>query len=151
MALRTLPDLVFPITPKQVNPLMDNLQQLNITEAGVDPRTQKALDIHFHIYELYADTGGRIDYTGQGGHARLYQDAVNLIPEMIVTKHGDLRAAHLGLDFNNVQAKLNKAGMPLLTDKRDDLINQCRDILTLPLRAEERMGLLLSYLAKKSF
>ena len=43
--LTTLPDLTFPITPMQVNGLMDGVQQLNITEAGVDPRTQKALDL----------------------------------------------------------------------------------------------------------
>lgn len=151
MSLRVLPDLTFPITPNQVNPLMDNVQQFNVMDAGVDPRTQKALDLMFHAYELLADTGGRVDYTGQAGHARLFQDAVNLIPEMLITKHGDLRAAHLGIDFNNAQAKLKKAGMPLLTDNRDDLIFQCRDLLTLPLRSEERMGLLLSFLAKKTF
>lgn len=149
--LKTLPNLVFPINNRQTGPLMDGVQQLNVVDAGIDPRTQKALDILLHAVELYADTGGAIDYTGQQGHARLCQDAVSFVPEMLVTKHGDLRAAHLALDFNNAQAKLKKAGFPLLTGDVNMLVNQCRDILQFPLRMEERMGLLLSYLSKRSF
>lgn len=149
--LNILPNITFPVTSRQCNGLMDGVQALNLAEAGVDPRTQKALDILLHVVELYADTNGQIDYMGQEGHKRLFQDAVSFVPEQVVTKHGDLRAAHLAIDFNNAQAKLKKAGLPLLTGNRDDLINQCRDILTLPLRSEERMGLLLSYLAKKTF
>lgn len=147
--LYTLPDITFPVTSKQCNGLMTGVQVMNLAEAGVDPRTQKALDLELHIWELYADTGGRVDYTGQKGHARLYQDAVSFVPEQVVTKFGDLRAAHLAIDFNNAQAKLKKAGYPLLSNNRDELINQCRDLLALPLRSEERLGLFLSYLAKK--
>ena len=76
-------------------------------------------------------------------------DACVLIPEVVITKHGDLRAAHLGLDFTNAQMKLKQSGFSELTIDRDDLINGCRDILNFPLRTEDRMSLLLSYLAKQ--
>lgn len=145
-----VPDLAFPITSKQINPLMDCVQVFNLLDAGVEPRTQKALDVFLHIWELYAKTNGRIDYTGPAGHQRLFQDSCTLVPEMIITKHGDLRAAHLGLDFTNAQMKLKGAGFPQLTNNRDDLINQCRDILTFPLRTEDRMSLLLSFLGKSA-
>ena len=148
--LKLLPDLTFPLTQAQINPLLESVQKLNVLDAGVDPRTQKAIDIMLHAWDLKAKTGGRIDYTGPNGHARLYQDAVRLVPEFLATKHGDLRAAHLGIDFNNTQVDLRTAGMALLPGGTFELINMCRDILNTPIRTDERMSLLLSLLSKKT-
>lgn len=146
-----LPDLVFPITGRQADALMENVVKLNVLDAGIAERTQKALDLEFHIHEVKADTGGTVDYSGHGGHARLLQDAMTLVGDgsPLVTRHGDLKAAFLAIAFNDCQAKLAKAGMPLLTKDVNLLINQVRDLLNFPNRTEDRMGLFLSYLRKK--
>lgn len=150
MILSTLPPIHFPLTFQQVGALMDFVQKMNVVDAGVDPRTQKAADIEFHIYELLADTRGTRDYRGRDGHARLVQESMAFIPEQLVTKHGDLRAAHLAINYNNAQAKLKRHGFAPMTDNRDTLVNECRDLLAFPLGTEERVSLYLNYLAKKT-
>lgn len=151
MALSLLPNLVFPITGKQVHALMDNLVQLNALDAGLSDRDQKALDIVLDTYEIKAKTNGLVDYTGDDGHARLFQDAMIFCGDgnPVVTRHGDLRAAHLAIAYNNAQVCLKNIGMPALTDDRNELVRLARKITVLPLRTEERMGLFLSYLDKK--
>lgn len=151
MLLTQLPQLVFPITSKQADGMMDNVMKLNLLDAGVSERTQKALDLDFHCYEIKADTMGQVDYTGQEGHRRLLQDAMSFVGDgsPLVTRHGDLKAAFLAIAFNDAQAKLVKAGMPRLTNDVNLLIHSVRDLLTFPPRTEDRMGLFLSYLRKK--
>src|SRR5207244_12118851 len=125
--------------------------QLNLLDAGLTERQQKALDILLDTFELKAETNGAVDYTGQSGKAALYQAAVNFCGDgsPLVTRHGDLRAAHLAINFNNAQAKLHKAGMPPLPVDVNSLVNMCADIASLPPRTEDRMGLFLSYFQKQ--
>lgn len=148
--LTTLPPITFPITSKQVGGLMDCVQQLNVVDAGLDPRRQHNLDILLHLHELYADTHGQLDYRSPDGHRRLVQDSITFVPEQLVTKHGDLRAAHLAINFNNAQAKLKRRGYPMLSYDVNELINQCRDFEAFPLGTEQRISLMLNYLAKKT-
>lgn len=148
--LSTLPPIYFPITSKQVGVLMDNVQQLNVVDAGVNPLEQKTLDNILHIYELMADTHGALNYTGEEGQRRLFQEAVTFVPEQLVTKHGDLRAAHLAINYNNAQAKLKKHGFPPITGDVNLLTNMGRYLVSLPMRTDERISLYLSYLAKKT-
>lgn len=148
--LNTLPPIHFPITSQQISALMDGVQQLNTIDAGLDHLQQKTLDNVLHVYELLADTHGKLDYRGEEGQRRLYQEAVTFVPEALITKHGDLRAAHLVINYNNAQAKLKKHGFPLLTTSKDELINMGRYLVALPLRTDERISLYLNYLAKKT-
>ena len=149
--LTLLPDLVYPITPGQINALMDNIVQLNVVDAGLTQRAQEALDIALDCYEILAKTGGKIDYTGLDGHRRLHEDAMRLISDgnPIMTRHGDLSAAHLSIGFHDAQIHLRNAGMHLLTNNRDDLLNMARDIMQFPKRTEDRIGLFLRLLKKK--
>lgn len=151
MPLTKLPQLTFPVTSRQVNALMENVAKLNVIDHGIAERMQKALDLELHAQEVKADTGGAIDYTGRAGHARLAQDAMAFVGEgcPIVTRHGDLKAAYLSIAYNDAQAKLAKAGMPLLPDDVNTLLTLVQDILTMPPRTEDRMALFLSYLRKK--
>ena len=131
---------------------MDSVVKLNLLDAGLPDRAQKALDIVLHTYELKAKTGSVIDYTGENGHARLLQDAMSFVGDgcPIVTRHGDLQAAHLAIDYSNTQIILQNAGLPLLPSNTNDLLNLCRGLMAFPMRTDERMGLLLTYLKKKS-
>lgn len=151
MPLTTLTDLTFPITGSQIHSLMENIAQLNILDAGLNKLSQNSLDLEFHIWQILAETNGQIDYTGKAGHERLKQDAVTFISfgSPIITKHGDIAAAHLAIDFNNTQAKLKAAGMPLLSSNKNILLNQCSDLAPLPSQIDERLSLFLKYLAKK--
>ena len=150
--LKLLPDIKFPVTSAQTNAMMDNLVQLNVLDAGVPDRGQKALDILLHTYELKAKTAGVIDYTGQDGHRRLLQDAMNFVGDgsPIVTRHGDMRAAHLAIDYSNTQIVLKSSGMTAIASDVNALLDLCRDLMSFPMRTEERMGLFLTYLKKKS-
>lgn len=150
MSLSLLPALTWPITPKQIDGLMVNLMQLNTLEAGIPDRVQKALDIVFDVYELKAKSKGTIDYTGEAGENRLVQEAITFVPEQIVTKHRDLDAAHLAIAFNNAQVQLSRAGMPLLPNDVPALLVLAKRLLARPVRTEQRIGLFLSYLQKKS-
>ena len=151
MPLQLLPDLVFPITSSQSNAIMNDVVQLNLVEAGLNPRQQQAIGITFDIYDLLAKSGGAIDYRGKAGHARLYQHAMNFVGtgSPIVTRHGDLKAAHLAIDYNDTQGKLAKAGMPLITDSVAQLLLESIDITNLPAREDDRMALFLRYMLKK--
>ena len=152
MPLRMLPDMVFPVTPQQVNALMDNLVQLNLVEGGINERQQFALGINFHVYDLLVKTQGRIDYTGREGHRRMMQDATIFCGSgnPVATRHGDLAAAHLSVDYNDTQARLKGAGLPALPSQVSDLLGMCADLAVFPPREERRILLLLDYLSKKS-
>lgn len=151
MSLSKLPNLTFPVSSRQVNALMENVVKLNVLDAGIAERMQKALDIELHVQEIMADTGGAVNYTGADGHRRLVQDAMSFVGDgcPIATRHGDLKAAYLAIAFNDAQFKLAKAGMPLLSSDVQTLLGTVRDLLTMPPRTEDRIGLYLSYLRKK--
>ena len=151
MSLILLPDLSFPVTPKSADGLMVNLVQLNMLDAGLNERQQKALDIVLDTYELKAKSKGEIDYTGKDGHQKLFQHAMSFCGEgnPVVTRHGDLAAAHLAINYNNAQMKLKAAGMPLVSPLVSELLLLCGDICAMPQRTEARCGLFLSYLQKR--
>ena len=149
--LTLLPDLVYPVTGAQINALMDNVVQLNLVDAGLTSRDQDAIDIMLDCYEIKAKTNGAIDYTGLDGHRRLHEDAMRLVNDgnPIMTRHGDMTAAHVAIGYHDAQINLRTAGMPLLSSNRNDLIALSRDILQFPKRTEARMALFLRYLRKK--
>lgn len=150
MALRMLPDLVFPLGPASINALMDNVQQLNIVDAGIPERVQRALTLHFHIFDLYVKSHGRIDYRGEEGRGRMVQDAFSFIGgSTIATKHGDLPAAHLSIDYHDTQSRLAAAGLPALSADVNDLIGASRKLADYPPQTEQRVALLLDYLSKR--
>jgi hypothetical protein len=145
-----LPDIVFPITGKSINALMDNLVQLNLVEGGINERQQFALGINFHVYDLLVKTAGKINYTGRDGHARMMQDAMSFAGcNPAITRHGDLAAAHLSVDFHDTQKRLSEAGLPLLPITVNDLLGMCADLAVFAPRDERRVLLLLDYLSKK--
>jgi hypothetical protein len=151
MALALLPNLVFPITQAQVNPLMDGLHQLNILDAGLSEKSQRALGLYFHTFDLWVKSGGKVDYRGQDGHARLIQDAMTFAGpgNPVATRHGDLAAAHLAIDYSDTQIRLRDAGLPLLSSNVNDLLNACRDLSEFAPELEKRAGLLMDVLGKK--
>lgn len=146
-----LPDLTFPLTPHSANPLMDNLVQLNLVDAGLNERQQFALGINFHIFDLLVKTRGQIDYRGPDGHRRLIQDAMSFVGSgnPVATRHGDLSAAHLSVDYHDTQKRLGGAGYALLSDSVSNLLGMCADLTVFPPQTERRVLLLLDYLSKK--
>jgi hypothetical protein len=149
--LKILPDLVYPITQQQCNPLLESVVKLNLLDAGVTPIQQKGLALFFHIYDIFVKSSGKIDYRGKQGHARLVQDAMTFVGpgNPIGTRHGDLPAAHLALDFSDVQVRLRDAGMPLLPASVNDLLVMCADLCSYPQVTENRVGVLMDYIGKK--
>jgi len=148
MSLRMLPDLKFPIGPGALNPLMDNLVQLNIVDAGLNDRLQRALTLNFHIFDLFTKTG--IDYRSEEGRGKMVADAMAFIGgSTIATKHGDLQAAHLSIDYHDTQSRLAHAGLPLLPADVNALIGMSRKLAEMPPQTEQRVALLLDYLSKR--
>ena len=147
--LKLLPDLTFPITAASVNPLMDCVVQLNSLDAGIQEAQQRALVIYLHCYDLYIKTQGRVDYREVAGHERLKQDAVKFVASQIVTRRGDLTAAHLALDWHDTAARCLKAGLPAPNADVHQLISDSRDLVGLDLQTEKRIGLLMDMLSKR--
>lgn len=149
--LRMLPDLTFPIGPGSINPLMDNVVQLNIVDAGLNDRLQRALTLNFHIFDLYVKSHGRIDYRGEAGQARMVSDAMAFVGgSTIATKHGDLAAAHLSIDYHDTQSRLASMGLPPLAADVNMLIGMSRKLADMPAQTEQRVALLLDYLSKRA-
>jgi hypothetical protein len=149
--LTLLPDLKFPITKAQFDPLMSNLVKLNIIDGALNEKIQRGLGLFLHTHDLWCKSGGRIDYRGPAGHARLMQDAMTFCGpgNPVATRHGDLAAAHLSIDMSDTQCRLKDAGLPLLSWDVNDLINQCRDLSEYSPEQEKRVGLLMDMLGKK--
>ena len=150
--LTLLPDLKFPLTKAQFNPLMDNLCQLNILDGALNEKVQRGLGIYFHTHDLWCKSGGAIDYRGPAGHQRLMQDAMTFCGSgnPVATRHGDLAAAHLSIDFSDTQVRLKAAGLPLLPSDVSALIGLCRDLSEYSPEMEKRVGLLMDMLGKKA-
>lgn len=148
--LRLLPDLKFPITPSQINPLMDSVMQLNTLDAGIDDKRQRGLGLLFHVHDVWVKSGGKIDYRGPSGHARLVQDSMTFLAgASVTTKIGDLPACHLAIDFSDTMVRLKECGLPLLSAEVPVLLNQCRDLSEYPPEQEKRIGLFLDMISKK--
>lgn len=148
--LRLLPDLTFPLGPTSINPLMDNVLQLNQLDAGIAERYQRALTLYFHIFDLFVKSHGRIDYRGEEGRQRIVQDATTFIGgSTIASKVGDLPAAHLAIDYSDCQSRLKAAGLPAISSDVNQLIFECRKLADLPVQTEQRVALLLDYLSKR--
>ncbi len=150
--LTILPDLQFPISKHQFDPLMSNLVQVNILDGALNEKIQRGLGLFLHTHDLWCKSGGRIDYRGPAGHQRLMQDAMTFCGpgNPVATRHGDLAAAHLAIDFSDTQIRLKAAGLPLLSSDVSDLIGLCRDLCEYSLEQEKRVGLLMDMLGKKA-
>ena len=148
--LKLLPDLVWPLTSRQIEPLMESLVQLNLIEGGLSRSQQKSLAILFGISDRWVKSSGKLDYRGKDGHARLLDDAVRFVGATpIVTRHGDLPASHLALDYNDSQLRLQSAGQAALPSDRAALLEMVRDFCEMPLQIQEQILVLLDYLAKR--
>lgn len=150
MALRLLPDLKFPVNHRSIDPLMDNLMQLNQVDAGISERTQRALTLFFHVSDLFIKSQGKYDYRGEEGRQRLVQDAVAFVGgSSIGTKVGDLPAAHLSIDFSDAQCRLIQHSMPLLPNDVNTLVGLSRKMAEFAPQVEQKVALFLDYLSKR--
>ena len=150
--LKILPKLVFPVTKAQFNPLMDSIVNLNLIDGTLTDPQQRAIGIYLHIFDLYVKSNGAIDYRDIAGHERLKQDAETFCGSgnPTVTRHGDLTAAHLAIDFSDTSVRCQQAGLPPPPNTPSGLINACIDLCFLTAQDEKRIGLLLDYLGKKA-
>jgi hypothetical protein len=148
--LKTLPDISFPITKSSINPLMDCIVQLNTQDAGLPEGMQRALGIYFHTYDLFVKSKGRINYLGRDGRERLKQDASMFVQSQIVTRNGDLSAAHLAIDYSDTIVRCREMGITPLTGDVAALIAECTDMQGMSVEMEKRVGLLMDMLGKKS-
>lgn len=150
MPLRLLPDLVWPLNSRQIEPLNENLVQFNVIEGGLSARQQKALNILFSISDRWVKSGGKLDYRGREGHRKLVEDAMNFVGgSPVVTRHGDLAASHLALDYHDAQCRLIQAGQEQLPNAREALLALVKDISDMPIKLQDQLLVLLDYLAKK--
>lgn len=147
--LKILPKLTFPLTASSINPLMDGLVQVNSQDAGLQEAQQRALVIYLHCIDLYVKSKGAIDYRGVAGHERLKTDAVKFVPSQIVTRHGDLSAAHLTIDFSETTIRSMQNNLPLPNPDVNFLVNDSRDLLGLTLQAEKQISLMLDILGMR--
>lgn len=142
-----------PITRSQFDPLGDNLHQLNRQDAALTEQIQRALGVDLHCWDLWVKSGGKWDFRFKAGHERL-KDAASVFcgdANPVSTRHGDLEAAHLSIDFHDSQTRLMQAGLPLLTTDVNKLISDCRDLYELSVIEEKRLGLVLDYLSKRQY
>lgn len=149
--LTVLKDLAFPITSNQFNQLMENLVQLNCLDAGIAEPMQRALGLHLHCWDLFVKSNKRINYLGSDGHQRLVNDAMIFCGtgNPVATRHGDLSAAHLALDFSDTSQRLKDFGLQPLPTTASQLLDGCRDLYGLSIMDEKRVGLLMDMLGKK--
>lgn len=148
--LKILPVLQFPITSGAINPLFESVVKLNMIDAGIPEPTQRAMSLYLHCIDLFVKSKGKYDYRGIDGHTRLKQDAFRFCPSSIVTRHGDLSAAHLGIDFSDTQIRTQQAGLPPISDDVNDLLNASKDLVGMPPEDYKRIGVILDYLSKKT-
>lgn len=147
--LSILPDIQFPITSQSINPLFNSIVQLNKLDAAIQEPWQRAIGIYLHVFDLYVKSGGRIDYRGVDGHERLKDDAARFVPSAIVTRHGDLPAAHLAIDFSDTCLRCDAVGLPRPSADVHQLLADSKDLMHLSLEMEKRVGLLLDMLGKR--
>lgn len=150
--LKVLPKFQLPITLHQFNPLMDNVVQLNILDTGLSEKSQRGIGLYLHTYDLWVKSKGVIDYRGPKGHQRLLEDAMTFCGHgnPVPTRHGDLAAAHLAIDWHDTQIRCIQTGLPLLSTQTSDLLSEARDLCEYSPEMEKRVGLLMDWLGKKT-
>jgi hypothetical protein len=132
---------------------MDCVVQLNILDAGITEPVQRALSLHLHVFDLWVKSKGKLDYRGVYGHRRLIDDAMAFCGtgNPVITKHGDLAAAHLALDYSDTAIRIHQTpGMAQIPSDVSQLMEGCTDLYGLSMIDEKRVGLLMDYLGKKS-
>ncbi len=149
--IKSLPNFRLPITLDQFNPLMDNLVQLNILDAGLNDKAQRGISLYLHTYDLWVKSRGVIDYRGPKGHQRLVEDAMTFCGHgnPVATRHGDLAAAHLAIDWHDTQNRCLMTGLPLLSTDNSALLNEARELSEYSPEMEKRVGLLMDWLGKR--
>ncbi len=150
--LAILPDMKFPVTKDQFDPLFRGVMSLNTIDASLTEKQQRGLGLFLHIYDLWVKSNGAINYLTSGGQDRLVQDAMTFCGpgNPVATRHGDLAAAHLALDFSDTQVRLRDAGWRMLSHDVNDLLKASVMLCEYPTETEKRIGLLCDYLGKKS-
>jgi len=149
--LHILPDMVFPVTQAQCDPLMKSVAQLNLIDGCLSEKQQRGLGLYLHIYDLWVKSGGKIDYRGAEGQNRLIQDAMTFCGtgNPVATRHGDLAAAHLGIDHSDTQLRLIQYGFPQLPADVNTLLKLSVELCEYPPEMEKRVGLFLDYASKR--
>lgn len=149
--LKPLPDIRLPVTQRQVDPLMEGVVQLNILDAGLTENSQRGLALYLHTFDLWVKSGGTIDYRGDAGHQRLMDDAMRFVGpgNPVATRHGDLQAAHLMIDWHDAQMRLKSASEPLLSANVNELLAASVKLAQYPIETEKRVSLLMDYLGKR--
>ncbi len=152
MPLKILPAMVFPVTGKQFDPLMDSLVQVNLLDGTLTEPQQRAIGIYLHIFDLYVKSNGKIDYRGRAGHERLKQDAMTFCGagNPVATRHGDIAAAHLAIDWSDTAIRCKQATLPSPPATASGMLGECIDLCGLTTIDEKRLGLLMDFLGKKS-
>lgn len=148
--LKILPPIAFPITASSIDPLMSSLVQLNKLDAGLPESTQNGLAIFLHVFDLYVKSGGKIDYRSSAGLERLKGDAMRFAPSQIVTRHGDLTAAHLSVDWSDTAIRATQVGLPLPSSDVNQLLHDSREFLGMTIQLERQIGCFLDYAGKKT-
>lgn len=130
---------------------MDNLVQVNILDAGLNDKAQRGISLYLHTYDLWVKSRGVIDYRGPKGHQRLVEDAMTFCGHgnPVATRHGDLAAAHLAIDWHDTQNRCLMTGLPLLSTDNSALLNEARELSEYSPEMEKRVGLLMDWLGKR--
>ena len=147
--LKILPKLTFPVNASSINPLMEGVVKLNRLDAGIPEGVQSALAIYLHVFDIYVKSHGKLDYRGKDGHERLKQDAARFCGTEVITRHGDLMAAHLAIDWSETTVRCIQNGMPLPSPDVNQLLADSRDLMNLDARIEKQIGLLLDMAGMK--
>lgn len=148
--LALLPDLTFPITAKSIDRLMDSVVQLNLIDASLTERQQRGLTLYFHTHDLWIKSKGKIDYRGAKGHALLMEHGMNFVGgSAVTTRHGDLAAAHLAIDYHDAQTRRRDALQPPIHCDVNNLLKASRDLCDYPPEMQKKVGLLMDYLGKR--
>lgn len=149
--LKTLNNPAFPITIAQFNPLMDNLVRLNILDAALNDKIQRGMGLYLHTFDLWVKSKGVINYLGPEGHNRLMEDAGTFCGRgnPVATRHGDLAAAHLAIDWHDTTMRCKQMGIPGPSTDVNVLVNECRMLSEYSAEDSKRTGLLMDWLGKR--
>lgn len=147
--LKILPAATFPITATSSATLMDGLVQTNKLDAGLSEQSQGGLILYLHVLDLFIKTNGAIDYRGDAGLERLKADAQRFAPSQIVTRHGDLTAAHLAIDYSDTAIRTQQAGLPVPSGDVNKLVYDSREYAVMSNQLQKQIGLLLDWCGKK--
>ena len=144
--------MTFPVTGKQFDPLMDGVVQLNLIDGTLTEPQQRAIGLFLHVFDLYVKSGGKINYMGRDGHERLKQDAMTFCGtgNPVATRHGDIAAAHLAIDWSDTAIRCASVGLPSPPNTSQGLLVGCIDLCGLTTTDEKRVGLLMDFLGKKA-